>query len=141
MVQFTKLSKKSQDHIITWQERGLIITDYERANRYLGFIGYYRLSAYAIPFQLSKAPNHQFKNNTTFDDLLNLYIFDRELRLLVMDAIERIEVAVRTQISNIMCTHYNNAFWYTDGQHFDYNYGHMRLLANIERQLLDEKTA
>lgn len=35
--------------------------------------------------------SHQFKPDTHFDAVLNLYLFDRELRLLVMDAIERIE--------------------------------------------------
>lgn len=35
--------------------------------------------------------------NTRFSDVLNLYIFDRELRLLLLDAIERIEVSVKAQ--------------------------------------------
>lgn len=144
MVQFTKQAKTSQDHITTWQQRGLVIPDLARAERYLSFIGYYRLSAYTIPFQqvitASSTVLHQFKANTTFDDVLNLYIFDRELRLLVMDAIERIEVAIRAQISNVLCHQSGNAFWYTDEQHFSHNYAHMRLLASIERQLLDEKS-
>ena len=93
MVQFIKQAKSNQEHLQTWQDRGLIIPDLARADRYLSFIGYYRLSAYTIPFQhIVATPStvlHQFKTNTTFDDVLNLYIFDRELRLLVMDAIER----------------------------------------------------
>lgn len=144
MVQFTKQAKSNQEHLQTWQDRGLIIPDLARADRYLSFIGYYRLSAYTIPFQqIVTTPStvlHQFKANTTFDDVLNLYIFDRELRLLVMDAIERIEVAIRAQICNVLCHLCNDAFWYTDEQHFNYGYAHMRLLASIERQLLDEKS-
>jgi abortive infection bacteriophage resistance protein len=57
-----------------------------------------------------------------------------------MDAIERIEVAIRAQICNVLCHLSNDAFWYTDEQHFSHNYAHMRLLASIERQLLDEKS-
>ncbi|WP_240016349.1 MULTISPECIES: Abi family protein [Acinetobacter] len=144
MVQFTKQAKSNQEHLQIWQDRGLIIPDLARADRYLSFIGYYRLSAYTIPFQqIVTTPStvlHQFKANTTFDDVLNLYIFDRELRLLVMDAIERIEVAIRAQICNVLCHLSNDAFWYTDEQHFSHNYAHMRLLASIERQLLDEKS-
>lgn len=144
MTQFTKLAKSNQEHIHTWQQRGLIIPDFTRTDRYLSFIGYYRLSAYTIPFQQAITAKstilHQFKPNTSFDDVLNLYIFDRELRLLVMDAIERIEVAIRAQISNVLCHQSSNAFWYTDEQHFSHNYAHMRLLASIERQLLDEKS-
>ena len=142
MAQFTKQAKSNQAHLQTWQDRGLIIPDLARADRYLSFIGYYRLSAYTIPFQKPVTVNssalHQFKANTSFDDVLNLYIFDRELRLLVMDAIERIEVAIRAQICNVLCDQSGNAFWYTDEQHFSHNYAHMRLLASIERQLMDE---
>ncbi|KXO81225.1 hypothetical protein AYL20_16215 [Acinetobacter venetianus] len=144
MTQFTKQAKSNQEHLQTWQDRGLIIPDLGRADRYLSFIGYYRLSAYTIPFQqVVTTPStvlHQFKTNTTFDDVLNLYIFDRELRLLIMDAIERIKVAIRAQIYNVLCHLSNDAFWYTDEQHFNYSYAHMRLLASIERQLLEEKS-
>ena len=167
MVQFTKQAKSNQAHLQTWQDRGLIIPDLVRADRYLSFIGYYRLSAYTIPFQMLNniylLPNesanfpishipfiyaplteriipHKYKDNTSFDDVLNLYIFDRELRLLVMDAIERIEVAIRAQICNVLCDQSGDSFWYTDEQHFSHNYAHMRLLASIERQLMDEKS-
>lgn len=140
---FIKQAQTSQQHIQTWLQRGLVITDQTRVERYLEFIGYYRFSAYTIPFQqpnvVQQTHQHQFKPNTTFDDILNLYLFDRELRLLVIDAIERIEVAIRTQICNTMCIHHNDAFWYVDEQHFDHNYEHKRLLSSIERQLLEEK--
>ncbi|WP_458250664.1 Abi family protein [Geobacter anodireducens] len=82
-------------------ERGLLFDDPQRVEKYLSNIGYYRLSAYWHPFELpsfnGNSRNHQFKPNTTFDQVLHLYIFDRKLRLLVMEAIERIEVAVRTR--------------------------------------------
>ena len=71
-------------------ERGLIITDRNRAARYLRHIGYYRLSPYTIPFQADRT-THSFKSGTTFDDILYIYVFDRQLRLLTMDALERVE--------------------------------------------------
>ena len=46
--------------------------------------------------------DHRFRKGTQFDDVLQLYVFDRSLRLLVMDALERVEVAVRAAISNAM---------------------------------------
>lgn len=42
---------------------------------------------------------HKFKKNTTIDNVLDLYKFDRELRLLVFSAVEKIEVAVRGQLA------------------------------------------
>jgi abortive infection bacteriophage resistance protein len=76
-------------------ERGLACTDRARAVEHLTHINYYRLSAYFLPFTVDRA-THAFLPETSFDDVLNLYVFDRELRLLVLDAIERVEVSVRT---------------------------------------------
>ena len=49
-------------------------------------IGYYRLSGYALPFQIggTGAGRHDFKPGVTFDDILDRYVFDRKLRLLVI---------------------------------------------------------
>jgi len=63
----------------------------------LGAVNYYRLSGYWHIFRMGTS--HQFRPNTTFDFVWQLYIFDRRLRLLVMDAIERIEVTARTQLA------------------------------------------
>lgn len=97
--------------------RGLEITSRDKASRYLRHIGYYRLSPYTIPFQ-QYGTDHQFHPGTSFDNVLDLYAFDRELRLLVLDALERVEVAVRTAITDHMSTTYSNAHWYTDPWHF-----------------------
>jgi abortive infection bacteriophage resistance protein len=76
-------------------QRGLTCADRSEALHCLGHINYYRLGAYWLPFEANHA-SHAFKPGTTLADVLNLYIFDRELRLLVLDAIERVEVSVRT---------------------------------------------
>lgn len=146
MLEFNKPAKNNQELIKEWKNRGLQINDETRTSRYLDFIGYYRLSAYTIPFQIPNSTTlHNFKPNVSFDDILDLYVFDRELRLLIMDAIERIEVAIRTQICNVHSLAKNDdglildAFWYLNEHHFFNKFSHFRLLANIEKQLLDEK--
>jgi len=96
---YTKPSLSIQDQLALLKARNLIIPDTQRAERYLNFIGYYRLSVYFLPFQNDK---DKFDNDTKFDDILNLYIFDRKLKLLVLDAIERIEIATKAVISNYM---------------------------------------
>lgn len=80
------------------RNRGMVIDDTTQAKHYLSQINYYRLTAYWLPFE-SDHITHTFQQGTRFEQVLNLYIFDRELRLLVLDAIERIEVAVRTQLA------------------------------------------
>ncbi len=79
-------------------DRGLICADTERAANYLSNISYYRLRAYTYPFQNNKEENQPFNTKITFEEIIDLYVFDRKLRLLIFDGIEKIEIALRTQI-------------------------------------------
>lgn len=117
--------------------RGLVIPDRERARRYLRHIGYYRLSPYTIPFQHGR-PDHTLRDGTTFDDVLDLYVFDRALRLLVMDALERVEVAVRAALTDHMSTTYTDPHWYLAAGHFRDSARHARFLT-IVRRTCDER--
>lgn len=90
------------------ETRGLTITDKTKALSYLQEISYYRLSAYFLPYQVVK---DKFNPGVTFEQIINTYSFDRELRLLVFDCIERIEVAIRTQMIYGMAMFYNDAHW------------------------------
>jgi len=96
---YTKPPLSVQEQINLLKSRGLQIPDESRAIRYLQNISYYRLSGYMYPF-LVNTKQHIYKTRTTFDNILNLYHFDRELRLLVFSAIEKIEIALRSQIIN-----------------------------------------
>jgi abortive infection bacteriophage resistance protein len=97
------------------KDRKLIISDDNKALHYLSQISYYRLSAYFLPYQETK---DTFDADTTFKQIIDTYSFDRELRLLVFDSIERIEVAIRTQIIYCMATHHNNSHWQDDNSLF-----------------------
>lgn len=76
--------------------RGMIFGDRALAARYLREINYYRLRGYWLRREINHV-THELESGTTFESVLADYIFDRELRLLVLDAIERIEVSVRTR--------------------------------------------
>ena len=67
----------------------LIVKNPKRVLHYLRFIGYHRLSGYFRTFQIQNTSEHIFKKGTTFDSIISIYIFDRKLRLLVMDAVDR----------------------------------------------------
>jgi len=95
-MRFSKPPKTFDQQVSLLIERGMEIHDCERAERYLAHLNYYRLAAYWLPYEQDHA-SHKFKADTTFDLVLDHYVFDRELRLLVMDAIERIEVSLRTR--------------------------------------------
>ena len=93
---FAKPAITISDQIDKLVDRGMIVADRALAEHSLQHISYYRLSAYWLPFEHPKGqPGPRFRTGTTFADVLALYEFDRKLRLLALDAIERIEVAVR----------------------------------------------
>ncbi|OFI36749.1 hypothetical protein BIU82_11750 [Arthrobacter sp. SW1] len=120
------------------RSRGLRIDDDEKALRYLARIGYYRLSPYMIPHQLPGG-THRFRSGADFDGVLRLYIFDRRLRLLVMDALERFEVALRATLSNHMSLKSADPFWYLDSSHFQRQGDHDRLLQDLTKARDDEQ--
>ena len=84
------------EQVALLRSRGMVVDDQAEAEFYLQHLNYYRLGAYWLPFEQDHA-THCFRPGTHFSQVLNLYIFDRELRLLVLDALERLEVSVRTQ--------------------------------------------
>lgn len=63
---------------------------------HLSDVGYYRLSGYWYIYRLS---DDKFREGTTFDSIWGDYVFDRQFRLVVLDAIERVEVYLRTQLA------------------------------------------
>lgn len=83
----------------------MIVSDPQKAHDYLSKIGYYRLSAYWHPFRKTddtvtpSKPLDEFKDETDFHTIVDLYVFDKKLRLLLMDLIERIEIALRSEVA------------------------------------------
>lgn len=114
-IEYQKPPLSTKELIQLMESRGLIIDDPIRTKKYLDLIGYYRLSVYFIPLQ---SPKDTFLPNTHFDDVLNLYIFDRKLRTILMDAIERIEIALKASISNHMCLKTQDAHWFSKPEYF-----------------------
>lgn len=89
--------------------RGLIVAKEFLISK-LKNVNYYRLSGYLYPY---RQPGDKFKLGTTFERVWRSYTFDRRLRLLVMDAIERVEVSVRTQLIGFLA-HSSGAFGYVN---------------------------
>lgn len=102
---FTKVATTYDEQVALLQNRGMAISDVALAQHQLQHLNYYRLAAYWLPFEVDHAA-HRFAPNTQMSDALNLYSFDRSLRLLVMDAIERIEVSVRAQWAYQLAHHH-----------------------------------
>lgn len=139
-MKYNKTPLSIPDQVQRLKDRNLVIGDSVKAERYLSNIGYYRLSAYWLPYELpaangSKSRNHQFKPDTHFDEIVDLYIFDRKLRLLVIEAIERIEVAVRTQWANALSLATSNPHAYLDASLFKDPWQHHKDISKIVRDI------
>lgn len=94
-MQYKKQPLTFEDQADLLLSRGIQANKRELVEK-LQAVNYYRLSGYWYPFK--QANSEDFKPNTTLDKIWYRYVFDRQLRLLVLDAIERIEVAVRTSL-------------------------------------------
>lgn len=92
---FTKLPKSLEEQLDTLIKRGMQVKNPEKAIFYLKHTNYYRLEAYWSPYESSRKP-HKFSGDADFDIIIDHYLFDRELRLLLLDIIERFEVSFRS---------------------------------------------
>ena len=133
MTAYEKPALSPDEHLAKLKSRGLSIPDEARASRYLANISYFRLSAYTRPFYVPNEKKHRFLEGTGFEDILMLYVFDRELRLLLTDAIERLEVALRAQLTNAMGERYG-AHGYLDPTIFDSRYNHAWLVDKLTEE-------
>lgn len=106
-----------QQQLTQLQQRGLIIADVPAAESLLKNISYYRLAGYWWPMQADKTL-HTFKPNSTFENVIAIYNFDRELRLLLFDVIERIEIGFRTKLIYHL-SHETSPWWFEDRSLFN----------------------
>jgi len=132
-MKFPKQPLSIDDQLSLLEDRGLQIIDRNTAKHYLQHLNYYRLAAYCLPFEVNHE-THQYTSDTTFDQVLNLYIFDRELRLLVLDAIERIEVSIRTNFAYTL-SHKYGPHEYLNARLFKTKWPHARYVKQLENDI------
>lgn len=121
------------------RDRGLIISNEEFAQHYLEHISYYRLAGYWWPMQSDKI-NHTFKENSKFEDVIALYNFDRELRVLLFDVIEKIEISLRTKLIYHL-SHEFDPWWFQNTSIFQDTKALIDTLANINEEVTRSKDA
>jgi abortive infection bacteriophage resistance protein len=134
-VSYSKTCTLPQDLIPLLKSRGLSVPDEQKAVDYLTNIGYYRLSAYFHPLLKDPKTDHVYKAGATFDLAMNMYRFDRKLRVLLFNEIEKIEVAFRSAMSNWVSDALNDVFWITDGKYFNNPVAFSRTLSLIRSEL------
>lgn len=111
--------------------------DESLAEHYLNNISYYRLAGYWWPMQADKV-NHLFKTNSRFENVVALYSFDSELRLLLFNAIKRIEIGLRTRMINHLA-HEVDPWWFENPSIFKNKLAFAVNLKAIDRDLKNSK--
>lgn len=116
-MKYEKISLTIKQQIDLLKSRWLIIEDEKKAFYYLEHIWYFRFSWYLKYFQNE---DDFYIKWTSFDQVLDYYILDRKLRLLVLDAIEKIEVSLKANLNNTLSEE-AWCFWYTKEKFFNLN--------------------
>jgi abortive infection bacteriophage resistance protein len=113
-MEYNKSPKTIEEQIELLKERGLIIEDEEELKRYLKNISYYHFSIYFKHFQ----KDNIFIKGITFENVLNIYVFDQKLRLLLLDVLERIEKSLKCRIAYEMAVNFNDSCWIANSKYF-----------------------
>lgn len=125
---YTKPWMSAVEQLELLASRGLAIGDPAKAIAQLQRIGYYRLSGYWYAFRERSGPCcmyepgkrnakvakglalDRFRAGASFANAVQLYVFDKQLRLLTLDALERIEIAVRVDMAHMLGAHHAFAY-------------------------------
>jgi abortive infection bacteriophage resistance protein len=136
-INYTKPPLSFKDQLNKLKKRGLRINHEEYALDILSRINYYRLSAYWLPFKQKNASGHMtdaFQKGIEFGSIVELYEFDRKLRLLVMDALERVEISIRTSITYFLAHKYG-AFALHHAENFHPQFNHPHYIQKIHQEI------
>lgn len=136
---FAKPYSSPEQIVQILKSRGMLIKDEYKVEDYLMNIGYHRLSAYIYPFYKSPKSDLVLKEGTTFAQVLTLYRFDKRLRILLFNEIEKIEIAIRSILANIGCQVLNDRYWITKPEYFANTDKFNLTLAIIEKELSSSK--
>jgi abortive infection bacteriophage resistance protein len=112
VVEYSKPWLSVDEQVDQLHRRGVHVPDRAAAAALLREVGYYRLTGYLYPFRESTRTESAgrtsvtvldtYRAGTTFTEAAFLLAFDRQLRLLVIEGVERIEVAIRTHLAHVL---------------------------------------
>lgn len=131
-MKYKKKPLTADEHIQLLKERGLLIANQERAKKYLATIGYFRLTGYMYHLQENDG-SHKFKNGISFNDIILHYHFDKKLRAVVNEYLERIEVALRSKLTDYYSINHG-FYWFTQYNLYEDKYVYNLVNAEISER-------
>ncbi|MDO4322621.1 MAG: Abi family protein [Lachnospiraceae bacterium] len=111
---------------------GLIVEDEQYAKQILNDISYFRLiKAYSLNL---KPKNGKYKDKVTFEQIVELYMFNAKFRQIIFPEIEKVEIYVRCRIANYFAEQYG-VLGYLETENFVNQEYHRAFLADIEEEI------
>lgn len=129
-IPFNKPWMNWPDQLQILEGRGLVVADRAAAQTFLSHVNYYRLSGYCLAFETAR---HVFVSGTTWEQIQGAYDFDRVLRDLITEALEIVEVDVRTAVAFHFGQRYS-AFGHTSSAKFDPRFWHQDWLYKLQEE-------
>lgn len=111
---------------------GLIVDDEEYAKKILNDISYFRLiKAYSLNL---KSKNGCYNKQTTFKEIVDLYLFNSNFRQLIFPEIEKVEINVRCRLANFFAEQYG-VLGYLQAENFSNGNYHAQFLEDIKEEV------
>jgi abortive infection bacteriophage resistance protein len=127
-----------EEQIKNLKEIGLIVADEEYAKKILNDISYFRLiKAYSFGF---KEKNGNYNSDVTFEQIVELYLFNANFRQITFAQIEKIEINCRCRMSNYFAKTYG-VLGYVDSNNFVDSEYHKTFLEDIEEEIVRNSKA
>lgn len=121
------------EQVALLQNRGLVIEDIAIAKLQLRNISYFRIASY-LRYMEEDRLLHHYKSSSTFEQAIDLYLFDKELRQLIFKAIQDIEISLRTKMIQVFSMEHG-AFWFMDASLFKNADFYEGSLDNIKKEV------
>lgn len=130
-----KLKKPTsfEEQVKILESRGVIVKDRDAAVRFLSRVNYYRFTSYLLTYRNQDGRTYR---PVDFQTIVNIYLFDQELRALSFNMIEDIEIFLRTQLAYYSAHHYGSE-GYRYQANFNSNHNHAKYIAKL-RQCIRE---
>ncbi len=135
-MKYIKPPFSTAQHIELLKSRGLDIPDETKALQHISNIGYFRFTGYMYHLQERSNGSHQFIEGISFDDIIGHYQFDKKLRILIFDYMERIEVALRAKLTDKYSLNHG-FYWYSMYKLYDDNHIYDSINGEIHEKFKD----
>jgi abortive infection bacteriophage resistance protein len=119
------------EHIRHLKNKGMSFPDMGAATDLFSRVSYSRLKYYWRDL-IDENTDGDFQEGTSFQTIIDRYTFDHKFRVILFDAIETIEVALRAKIINHMSKAAGNGLWYLDSSLFEDEQRHMDFVLELK---------